>query len=215
MKRILIAAAFPLMLAGCSEVTQDETAEPDPGAIIDAEAGCAEVVANEYEPEQRPPNLDVQSIGREGETVVVVGVSRGKTVSPAAYEFKCRHMGGATVLASFDRAEDEEKDEPGVSEKAVQLVDYPNNVQFAQRIELSSSIPLSKRATYGSIQECLDLLAGDFKDEIVTVMVDEGVESGPSIMVGGTAQSGSRGETEFWCQDIGDGLFLAYHGADR
>ena len=213
MKRILTAAIIPLVLAGCATGAQSD--ELDPGLVADAEAGCAEAVGNEYVQEQQPPVLDIRSTVHDGGVVTLSGISRGNTTSPVPYEFTCRHSGGATVLVSMERAEDEEKDEPDVSEKAVQLVDYPNSVQFAQRIELSSSIPLGKRATYASIHECLDLLAGDFKDEIVTVMVDEGVESGPSIIVSGTAQSGSLGATEFVCQDVGDGLFLAYHGPDR
>lgn len=113
MKRTLIAALALLLLAGCATTAQDEG--PAAADIINADAGCAEVVANEYEQAQRPPSMEVRSTVREGDAVLVTGISRGKTTNPVPYEFQCRHMSGATVLESFDRAEGEETPAPTTS----------------------------------------------------------------------------------------------------
>lgn len=105
MKRILTAAIIPLVLAGCATTTDDDS--PTPQQLAEANAGCAEVVANEYEQAQRPPDLDTQTNEQDNGTIVITGISRGKTTGPVPYQFQCRHSGGATVLETFERADEE------------------------------------------------------------------------------------------------------------
>lgn len=115
MKRTLIAAPALLLLVGCATSAQDHS--PAASDMINAEAGCAEAVANEYEQVQRPPSMDVHSTVRDGDAVLISGVARGKTTSPAPYAFQCRHTGGDTVLESFDLADDEETTPPPTTSK--------------------------------------------------------------------------------------------------
>ena len=102
MKYVTLVAIALLALTGCATEGQDDS--PSPGTMADAEAGCAEVVGNEYEPEQRPPSLDVQTVVNEGGIVTLTGIARGDTDIPADYEFTCRTSEGETLLASFEIA---------------------------------------------------------------------------------------------------------------
>lgn len=197
MKRFLIAVLAPLALAGCAAVgTQGD--EPSASDVINADAGCAEVVANEYEQAQRPPSMEVRSTVREGDAVLVTGIARGKTTNPVPYEFECRYMNGTTVLASFERAEDEEKDEPDVS-----------NVHATYDSELASNWPI--RASDTKVDACKKLLAAQYQPDDTVLMVIgfssiNETEHGRGHIIDGTVSSGlDSAVTEFACSVPDDG----------
>lgn len=188
---LAVVAVVALVVAGCSNGAPAQSAEN----AIDA---CRALITEQYEQTQRPPSITIDQSEQLGDAYIVTGTSEGKSSQSATMEFECRHHDGTVELSEFESIPKTRGD----------------SVKISGRIELSDSIPPTMRASSQSIEECLDLLAGEYSHETVGVSVEEGVDSGSQINIGGEARSARLGVMEFWCQSVGadTALELAYHG---